>query len=56
MSHVLILGSGFAALTVIRELRRHKVGAQITVVSPRDELHYQPSSIWIQPSCCPSTT
>ncbi|MGD9917351.1 MAG: NAD(P)/FAD-dependent oxidoreductase [Paenirhodobacter sp.] len=47
MSHVLILGSGFAALTVIRELRRHKVGAQITVVSPRDALHYLPSSIWI---------
>ena len=47
MSHVLILGSGFAALTAIRELRRHKVGAQITVISPRDALHYLPSSIWI---------
>lgn len=47
MTHIAILGSGFAALTAIRELRRHKVDAEITVISPRDRLHYLPSSIWI---------
>jgi sulfide:quinone oxidoreductase len=47
MNKVTILGSGFGALTTIRELRRLKVEAEITVISPRDELHYLPSSIWI---------
>lgn len=47
MPNILILGSGFAALTTVRELRRHGVDAEITVVSPRDALHYLPSSIWI---------
>jgi sulfide:quinone oxidoreductase len=45
--HIAILGSGFAALTAVRELRRRKVAAEITVISPRDALHYVPSSIWI---------
>jgi len=47
MPHIAIIGSGFAALTAVRELRRHRVDAEITVISPRDELHYLPSSIWI---------
>lgn len=47
MTQIAILGSGFAALTAIRELRRHRVDAEITVISPRDELHYLPSTIWI---------
>lgn len=47
MPHIAILGSGFAALTAVRELRRRKVQAEITVISPRDALHYVPSSIWI---------
>ena len=47
MTRIAILGSGFAALTAVRELRRQKVEAEITVVSPREELHYLPSSIWI---------
>lgn len=47
MTRIAILGSGFAALTAVRELRRQKVDAEITVVSPREELHYLPSSIWI---------
>ena len=47
MTRIAILGSGFAALTAVRELRRQKVEAAITVVSPREELHYLPSSIWI---------
>ncbi len=44
---IAIVGSGFAALTMIRHLRRQRVNAEITVISPRDELHYLPSSIWI---------
>ncbi|MBI1218817.1 MAG: NAD(P)/FAD-dependent oxidoreductase [Rhodobacteraceae bacterium] len=47
MTQIAILGSGFAALTAIRELRRHRVNAEITVISPRDDLHYLPSTIWI---------
>lgn len=47
MTRITILGSGFAALTAIRELRRNRVDAEITVVSPRDSLVYLPSLIWI---------
>ena len=47
MTNITILGSGFGALTAVRELRRLKVDADIKVVSPRDELHYLPSTIWI---------
>jgi sulfide:quinone oxidoreductase len=47
MTRIVVLGSGFAALTAVRELRRRRVLAEITVVSPRDALHYLPSSIWI---------
>jgi sulfide:quinone oxidoreductase len=44
---IAILGSGFAALTAARELRRQGVSAKITMISPRRELHYLPSTIWI---------
>lgn len=47
MTNITILGSGFGALTTVRELRRRRVVADITVISPRDELHYLPGSIWI---------
>lgn len=47
MNRISILGSGFAALTMVRELRKRGVRADINVISPRDELHYLPSSIWI---------
>jgi sulfide:quinone oxidoreductase len=47
MPRILILGSGFAALTAIRELRKRGVDAAITVVSPRCELVYLPSLIWL---------
>ena len=47
MANISILGSGFGALTAVRELRRLRVEADITVISPRDELHYLPSTIWI---------
>ncbi len=47
MTNITILGSGFGALTTIRELRKNGVNADITVISPRRDLHYIPSSIWI---------
>lgn len=47
MVRITVLGSGFGALTTIRELRRNGVDDEITVISPRDELHYLPSSIWL---------
>lgn len=47
MKQIVILGSGFAALTAIRHLRRHRVTASITVVSPRNEFVYLPSLIWL---------
>ena len=47
MTNITILGSGFGALTSVRELRKRGVSAKITVISPKNELHYLPSSIWI---------
>src|SRR3546814_13528015 len=47
MKHIVILGSGFAALTTIRRLRALGVRDTITVVSPRNALVYLPSLIWI---------
>jgi sulfide:quinone oxidoreductase len=45
--HVVILGSGFAALTAVRELRRRDRDVRITLVAPRAELMYYPSLIWV---------
>ena len=50
MTRIVILGSGFAALTAIRKLRQLRVDADITVVSPRNELVYLPSLIWLPSS------
>ncbi len=49
MARITIIGSGFAALTTIRELRRQGVDAEIVVVSPHDSLTYLPSLIWVPP-------
>lgn len=46
-AHVVILGSGFAAMTAIRELRKKGIVSRITVVSPFNELIYLPSLIWV---------
>jgi sulfide:quinone oxidoreductase len=45
--HAVIIGSGFAALTAVRELRRRDRRVRITLVSPRAELMYYPSLIWV---------
>ncbi len=47
MTHIIILGSGFGALTAVKEIRKAKVDAQITVVSPSNHLTYLPSLIWM---------
>jgi sulfide:quinone oxidoreductase len=45
--HIAVLGSGFAALTAVRELRRRDRNVRITLVAPRAELMYYPSLIWV---------
>lgn len=45
--NITVLGSGFAALTAIRELRQQLPQANLQVISPAAELIYLPSLIWI---------
>jgi len=45
--NITILGSGFAALTAIRTIRKHAPDAQLTVIAPKAEFTYLPSLIWI---------
>ncbi len=47
MPHIVILGSGFGALTAVRQIRKSRIDAQITVVSPDNHLTYLPSLIWM---------
>lgn len=47
MQHIMILGSGFGALTAVREIRKARLEAEITVVSPNSHLTYLPSLIWM---------
>lgn len=47
MSHIVILGAGFAALAAARELRQRLPQAKITLVAPKAEFIYLPSLIWI---------
>ena len=61
MTRITIIGSGFAGLTTIRELRRQGgdaergadaergVDAEIVVVSPHDSLTCLPGLIWVPP-------
>jgi sulfide:quinone oxidoreductase len=44
---ITILGSGFGALSAVRELRARGCKDAITLISPRSELHYLPGIIWI---------
>lgn len=44
---ITVIGAGFGALAAVRELRQRDASAQITLISPRAELHYLPGIIWI---------
>ncbi|WP_133510982.1 NAD(P)/FAD-dependent oxidoreductase [Candidatus Thiosymbion oneisti] len=47
MPRVTIIGSGFAALTAVRTLRKAATETALTLVSPRAELVYYPGLIWV---------
>jgi sulfide:quinone oxidoreductase len=47
MHRVTVIGAGFAGLTAIRQLRKLDRNIDITLIAPRDELHYYPGIIWI---------
>lgn len=47
MHRVTIVGSGFAALTAVRTLRKASAQIDIRVVSPKAEFIYYPGLIWI---------
>ena len=44
---ITIIGTGFAALTAVRELRKRSRDVDICVISPRAEFVFLPSLIWI---------
>jgi len=43
---ITVIGSGFGALSTVRALRKHDAQADITLISPRAELHDLPGIIW----------
>lgn len=47
MLNITILGSGFAALTAIKQTRKLSPQANITVIAPNESLIYYPSLIWV---------
>ncbi|MBT8120580.1 MAG: FAD-dependent oxidoreductase [Gammaproteobacteria bacterium] len=47
MKNITIIGAGFAGLTAIKQLRKHDKDCNITLISPRAELQYLPSLIWV---------
>lgn len=47
MNKITIIGSGFAGLTAVKTLRKQDKTAEITLISPRAELVYMPSLIWV---------
>lgn len=44
---IAVIGTGFAAMTAVKELRKRDAQAEICVISPRAEFVYLPSLIWI---------
>ncbi len=47
MHRVTVIGAGFAGLTALKQLRKFSKDVEITLISPRAELHYLPGIIWI---------
>ena len=45
--NITIIGSGFGALSSVREIRQRDPNVRITLIAPRAELHYLPGIIWI---------
>jgi len=45
--NITILGTGFAALTAIKQTRKSAPNANITVIAPHESFMYYPSLIWI---------
>ncbi len=45
--NITILGTGFAALTAIKQTRKAAPNANITVIAPKETFVYYPSLIWI---------
>ena len=45
--NITILGTGFAALTAIKQTRKASPNANITVIAPNESFVYYPSLIWI---------
>lgn len=45
--NITILGTGFAALTAVKQTRKQAPDAHITVIAPKEEFLYYPSLIWI---------
>jgi len=45
--NITILGSGFAALTAIKQTRKAAPNAEITVIAPSENFVYLPSLIWV---------
>lgn len=47
MKKITIIGSGFAGLTAVRTIRKQDKHCQINLISPKAELIYMPSLIWL---------
>jgi len=47
MNNITIIGAGFAGLTAVKHLRKQDRHCKITLISPRAELQYLPSLIWV---------
>ncbi len=47
MKKITIIGSGFAGLSTAKTLRKKNKTLQITLISPKAELVYMPSLIWV---------
>lgn len=45
--NITILGTGFAALSAIKQTRKMSPNAQITVIAPSENFVYYPSLIWV---------
>ena len=47
MHKITVIGAGFAGLTAAKQLRKRNKDLDITLIAPRQELHYYPGIIWI---------